>query len=243
MSNYYAPQGLVFIAPIATPTAFKWLCDCSALDLEFDSSVVSHQEGFSGLRANNASFTKQGGASLSITLDEINKNALEIGLGAKHESVAAGTVTAETLVFDENGYALLQKSGAAGVVLTTTISGTNGIVVDPSKYTVMHGAVIKLLDLSLLSNVVVANYTYATSVKSHIQSTLKSEYVLKYVAVNSAENNKPLTLFLNRVSFGMADKLSLISDDFGKFTIKGALSADPATTNSGPFGVFGYLGT
>lgn len=254
MSTYASFQGRVYLGKrdaLGNPVEVRSPGNVAVLKLSLKADVIEHYESQSGQRTLDDRMVKQKSATLSLTIEEFTKENLALALYGNYVKSAGGNVVNEVvggalpvvgdryfLAHPKVSALALHDSSAGAHVLDLGVDYT----LDPD-----FGA-IQFLRLDDGGSPAVpyvapmkASYTFGTVTEIGIFTQPLPERYLRLEGLNTAQGNAKVLVELYRVAFDPLKELSLISDDYNKFELEGALLADATKPFDALLGQFGRL--
>lgn len=251
MSYYASFQGRVYLAERdadGNPVQPRLIGNVAKLQIALKTDVIEHHESMTGQRSMDLRLIKQKSASVTLTVEEFNRENLALALYGNVVTGTSGSVTGETVggaapTVSERVFLAHPKVSA--LVLTDS-------AVTPAQLTAgIHytadtdfGAV-QFLDLTGLTLPIRAAYTYGAVDAVGMFTQPLPERFLRFEGVNTAFSNEKWLVTLYRVAFDPLKNLDVIGDDINQFELEGSLLADmarPADANLGQFGDLQRLG-
>lgn len=226
---------------------YVWLGDVSELTLTLGEEKFAHKESYSGKKAEvreiATGITASGSATLH-TLDTANVARFTDGTAS---STVAGTVTGESLGTVAAGDVFqLAHFGPSSVVVTD--STASPVTIAPEHYEYDEYGDLKFVSLpsapapTMPLKVAYAHKPYKSAVLLNGQ---RAELALRYKGINLAEGGKRCLVELYKVSPGLLQTLSLITNGnqlaSAPVTFKPLL--DTSKPANGPLGQYGRMVT
>ncbi|ERS12530.1 hypothetical protein Q673_02630 [Marinobacter sp. EN3] len=209
--------------------------NCSNVNFAIEQETQS-QRNYRGGGGNFASVTTVSAVTLSMELANFSNENLAMALRGVVETVAAGSVTGESVTAVLGGLAetskMIDTSDTANTV-TVQNSGESTTYVEGTDYEVTAAGLRILPDGSITDGeeLVVGYDNQGTNV---LQALVESGQEVRVVldGVNDA-TGKPVTVKVHRWKPSPTSGLGLISDDFATFTVEGQVLADETIQASG----------
>lgn len=246
----YSGQGRVYAAvnQNGQPGPFRFLGNCSTLNIQLSTQTEEHQESTSGLRLTDGRLTVQQSATVQIVLDDFMVNNLAMGLYGQSATVAGGSVTDEPLPdgLQQGDIVRLRHPGVSSVVIRDS-AGSPSTLSEGTDYRILsasHGSIEIIGDLSGYTQPLVADYEYAGYSRVGMFTSQPPERWLRFEGLNTAAGNAPVLVELYRVLLDPLGQLDLISDTFSSMELAGSALYDSAAAlddTLGPFGRVIYL--
>ncbi|MGU9776192.1 phage tail tube protein [Salmonella enterica] len=238
--TYYYGQGKVYLAPRGEdgkPGAWRWIGDVSALQVAMTVESFSHKESYSGQRAEVRRLITSKAASVTSTWHDHNPDNLALVLYGQSATVAAGTVTGETLPANiKAGERFSLEHQNISDVLIGELVAEVDYAVDSE-----FGAVTFNTDQVAAPSV---NYKYGASTVTSIFDQNPAEVAFRFEGLNLAENEQKVILELYKLKYDPTSALSLINTDTslaGLETTAAALADTQRKESDAVYGRYGRL--
>ncbi len=246
MSFYASFQGRVFLGERTAqgaPIHLQSPGNVADLKLALKTDVIEKYETQTGQRSLDHRMIKQKGATVMLTIEEFTRDNLALALYGHHADTAPSTVTDELIpgpVTQRERYVLahqnvsslqIRDSAATPVALTL---GTH-YTLEPD-----FGA-LEFLDIAGFTPPFRANYAFGATTSIGIFTRPLPERFLRFEGINTANNNAKVLVELYRLAFDPLKELSLISDEYNKFEIEGALLRDSTKPFDAELGQYGRI--
>lgn len=242
----YSGQGKVFAAPVVSgaPGAFIDLANVPALNLQFSTTVVEHQESTSGQRLVDGRLITKKDTKFSADLEEFSAENFALGLYGQSSVIAAGTVTAEALptgLMAGDSARLAQQQVSAVTVKDS--AATPATLVLGTDYTVDSAATgrIKFLNVGAYLQPFKVDYSYAGGTNVNMFTQPAPERWLRFEGLNTADSDKPVLIEIYRAVGDPFAQMDLISQNYGKFTWAGSALYDATKVADAVLGQFGRV--
>lgn len=243
----YSGQGPVFWAnrdangDVVAP--FKWFGNAPSFELGLATEELTHKESHSGLRAVDGRIDVELNANVTITVDDFKETNLELATRGEGSTLAGGVVTDETVLSGAPALnTLYAVKGATGRVTGFSLED-NGSAIATSKYSWDASGVFQFSDIAAMTGPITATYTNAASRQVGVFKTAAAEIWTRLIGKNTAVTisggdyeRMIIDIFKNRL--GVAETISMISDEFNQFTFNGSALTDPSRAQSDPEGQF-----
>jgi hypothetical protein len=249
MSNYFYGQGKLYCAKrgvTGLPGALRWFGDVSDAKLALKSSVLKHQESYTGQRSTAKKIVNGKEATFDFTLMELSRENLAMELYGTANAIASGSITAEVLplALVAGDRVSLKYMKVSTVVITD--SASTPVTLDPAKYEVdaTYGA-ITLLDVAGVTQPLKVAYTHAALDSVSVFSSVPEDIFIRYEGINLAEGGAPIIVELYKLNTEPLKELSLINSKFSEGVISADVLIDtlrPADAELGQFGRILQLG-
>lgn len=261
MSLYFSGQGKCYVATqvAGVPGQFTFIGNVPNLKITLKTEVIQHQEAQTGNRLEDLRITKSLMAMVDFTLEEYITDNLVAALYGSAPAMSGSSVTNEILpvlpapitaaAVAANGEAglyvkLAQQNVSSLVIHDSTgtplvlTAGTDYSLIDAPFGTVQFlptmGAFVSPLKASYTSGAVAGNTPIFTS--------KRVERWVRFVGLNTANNNQPVMIEMYRVSLDPAKELNAINDALNKLELNGSALYDTNIANADTAGVLGGFG-
>lgn len=242
---YFSGQGRIYLAERdvnGDAEAFDHIGNAPVFNLELATDTVEHRESRSGQRVTDLILTTAKSVTVNLTLEEFTLENLAKALYGSITEVAGGTVTVETFPTVESGQYVKLDHGKVTLLVLTDSTGSP-VTLDGDNYELMSAAtgMIRIKDLTGLTQPIKAAYTYAASKKVNMFTQPRKDYWLRFDGVNTADQDKACTVDIYKVSLNPAASLPLINDELAQLELTGGALYDDLKPNSGALGKFGVI--
>jgi hypothetical protein len=244
MSFYASFQGRVFLGERngnGLPINLRSPGNVADLKLALKTDVIEKYETQTGQRSLDHRMIKQKGATVMLTIEEFTKDNLALALYGHHLDAAASTVTDEPIAEPINvgdRYLLAHQKVSALVVRDS--AGAPATLVAGTHYTLdADFGAIEFTNVAGFTPPLRASYAFGATTSIGIFTRPLPERFLRFEGINTAQGNAKVLVELYRLAFDPLKELSLISDEYNKFEIEGALLRDstkPFDTDLGQYG-------
>ncbi|WP_374439136.1 phage tail tube protein [Pseudomonas panipatensis] len=246
MSKLFSFQGKVFAGDrLANGTLSRpvWAGNVPAMSLKLSTDSTNKTESFSGKRLQYGRLQKGTTAQLDITFDEWLPKNIALAIWATQVTLAADTVTAESLEASlvAGDYVKLDGQFISSLVLTDS-AGTPATLVEGTNYRIesVNSGLIELLDVTSLTQPFKAAYaTEAATAYTMFTAAPPERYIL-LDGVNT-ETDEPVVVTLYRCKFDPVSDLGFINDDYGNFQLSGSVLYDELNAADAELGGFGRI--
>ncbi len=251
MSYYASFQGRVYLGkrdPNGLPTEVRSPGNVADLKLSLKTEVLEHYESQSGQRSLDHRMVKTKSATINLAIEEFTKENLALALYGTHVTTAGGTVTDEpvggeapaSLPTIGDRYFLAHPK-VSTLVLKDSAT-TPATLVLGTHYTadVDFGA-LQFLDATGFTPPFKASYAFGDVSEIGIFTQPLPERYLRLEGLNTAQGNAKVLVELYRVAFDPLKELALISNEYNKFELEGALLADSTKPYDAVLGQYGRL--
>lgn len=251
VENPFSFQGEIYLALLdATtklPGGYWWIGNCPKAEFVPKIERRSKKESWSGLRQTARTAIKSREATLNMTIEDLHKDNLAVGLLGKKVTTAGGSITNET-----HGSALvvgsivhLKNPNASSIVVTDS-AGSPATLVADTDYKVLDAkaGLIEILSLGSYTQPFKFAYTAAAiSVITGMEADDSNEYALFVKLINTEDApDQALGLEVYRMQIDPTQLLALINDDQGSFDISAiCLRHNTHAANSERGGYFRFI--
>ena len=249
---YFSGQGKVYVASRSgsgAPQAFRDLGNVPALQITLETDVMEHKESRTGQRLTDLRITRERSARVTMTLESWTKANLMMLLYGTSSTANSGTVTTETFPSGlvAGDIVRLQHPYVSSVVLTD--SATPPVTVTSTDYSVdAASGMVTILDLNsgatppaAYTQPLKAAYSYGAKELVPMFREPYKERFLRFVGLNTANEDKPVIVELYRVVFDPAGNLDLITDEMAQFAVEGSVLYDSGYDSDSALGGFGRI--
>jgi hypothetical protein len=232
-NQYFIGQGRVYMRAIGddcspATESFYDVGDADEFIISPAPSYNSHYESQSGLRRKAARWVESIDTSFTLGVRNFNaRNLITLLRGTNDGSVAAGSVTNETIAVPSTGWVWTEYQGISNVTVTsntapevTLVSGT-----DYRLNTNFGGIEITASGFAkVANNVISVDYTHVGRqfLINALQNPL-SDYEIRFNAINVSSPNVPVVVTIKRANIGVTEEMSLLSTDMLTLTITGEM--------------------
>lgn len=241
-TTLFSGQGIVYLSEKDSNGAllgYRDIGNVPELKLSFETSVIEHKESRTGNRLVDMRLATDKTCSVSITLDGFDPETLKTAMYATVTTVAAGTVTAESVTARLGKVVKLAKIGATNVVVKGTGAKSDVTYVLDENYTVNGSSIYFMTAAEQTAASAVASITdadalavdYSNAAQTNTQAFKDSQktYSLMFEGLNTADGNAPVVVTIPNFRPDPLKDLSLISAELQSFQLEGAALADTAT--------------
>lgn len=244
---YFSGQGVIYLAERdanGNAKAFEDARNAPVFNFSLKTEVLEHKESRSGQRATDLRLIKGKSAECTITLEVFDKERLAMVLYGAHSAITAGTVTDEAMPAGllAGQFYGTAKPSISDVVITDS-AGTPATLVAGTDYRVASagGGMIELLNVGTYVQPFKVSYTNGAATNINMLTSGAPERWVRFVGVNTADNNANVIIDLYRVSFDPLKELNMISDELAQFELAGSILMDSSKENDATLGQFGRI--
>lgn len=220
---------------------FTWFGNAPSFELGLATEELTHKESYSGLRAVDARIDTELNANVTITVDDFKETNLELATRGEGSALAGDAVVDEPILSGIPALNTLYAVNTTGRV-TGLIVKDAGVAISTTKYAWDASGEFHFKDVSGITGPITASYTMATSRQVGVFKTAAAEIWTRLlgkntaVTVNGDYERMIVDIFRNRL--GVAESISMISNEFNQFTFNGSALSDPMRAQSDPEGQF-----
>lgn len=241
---------LAEILPSGKLGPYIWLGDFSELSGGFSQTAINHRESYSGLKGKVREFFTELGLDWTGTLHQLsvdNVNTFTLGKVSQED---AGTVTGEVFPTVAAGEVIqLEHVNVSGLVITDS-AGTPVTLTEDTHYKADEWGNVRIIALPTTpapTQPLRAAYNYGAYKQTAFFAGERKNYALRIKGINLAENGEKFMCQLYKVSAGLLQQLSLITNGnqlAGASVTFGSLldSSKPADGPLGRYGRYVVLG-
>jgi hypothetical protein len=249
----YRGQGKVWMGTrdaSGNPQNLRWVGNCPEAKIGLELTTIEHKESWSGQNLTDARMDTEKKASLSLTLESIQKENLQLCFRGSVTTVAAGSaITGEVLGAGVTTLAvgdLLKFAKRAATAVTIKDStGTPKTLTNNVNYRLNATAgAIEILDLTTggpFTGPLKADYTPGATTELGLFTTGSVPYFFFIEGLNTADSNNPVLIDLYKVLIDPSKQFDLITDDYAKFPIEGSVLMDDLKPSNAALGQFGAV--
>jgi hypothetical protein len=249
VENPFSFQGEIYMAPIDATTklvsgSYWWIGNCPKADFVPKVERRQKKESWSGLREIARTAIKSREATINLTIEDLNKENLAVGLLGQKVTTAGGAITNEAQPSGlAVGSVIKSKYPNISALTVKDSAGTPATLVLNTDYKVLdlkHG-LIEILSLGAYVQPFKLNYTAAAvTVITGMEADDSNEYAIYCKLINTEpapDQAKALEIF--RVQIDPTQLLALINDDQGSFDISAIALRNKTRATDPEFG--GYF--
>ena len=232
------------------PQNLRWVGNTPEAKVGLELTTIEHKESYSGQNLTDARLDTEKKATVSFTLESIQKDNLALAFRASLVTVAAGAaITGEVLGGGVTTLAVgdllkFAKRNASAVTIKDS-TGTPKTLTAGVNYRLNAAlGTIEILDLTTGGPFVgplKADYTPGDATELGLFTQGSTPYYLFFEGLNTADSNTPVGVDLYKVLIDPAKEFDLITDDFAKFAIEGSVLMDDSKPSSNVLGQFGAV--
>ena len=247
MSYYASFQGRVYLGKRdanGNPIEVRSPGNVADLKLSLKTEVLEHFESQSGQRSLDHRMVKSKSATVSLAIEEFTKENLALALYGTHVATASGTVTDEPLggVTPVVGDRYFLAHPKVSTLVVKDSAATPATLTLGTHYTAdTDFGAIQFLDPSSFTAPFKASYGFGDVSEIGIFTQPLPERFLRLEGLNTAQGNARVLVELYRVAFDPLKELALISNEYNKFELEGALLADATKPYDAVLGQFGRI--
>jgi hypothetical protein len=239
-------QGAIYLAKnnsSGNPGPLWWVGNCPKAELAPSVERRKHRESFSGNRQIDRTRFKSRDAILNLTLEDISKDNIAVGLLGKKVTTAGGSITAETFQTAAVGSVLKLKYPNASSIVITDSAGSPATLTLNTHYKILNAktGLIEILSLGAFTQPFKAAYTAAAvSVITGMEGDDADEYYLFCDLVNTEPStDQAIGIEIYRCQIDPTKLLALINEDAGTFDIECSVMRELTRATDSEFG--GYF--
>lgn len=247
VDRYYRGQGKVYFAERDTtgsPKGFKFLGNCTELNLSIDTETAEHSESYTGYGVQDRYIETSQSAMLNLTLDNFIRQNLGLAMFGEPQAVTGASVSGESHIALLGGSVFLDNinldSNNAPTV-TYDISGTPTAATEGDDYTVDYAAGrIDILEGGVITDgeELQIDYTYLDQESIGAFTRNNTEKYFVFEGLNTAEDYSPVLIHCFKVRLQPFDEWALISEDFSDLSVEGAILWDTTRAEDATGGRF-----
>lgn len=226
--GYYSGQGKVLVAERdanGNAKAFRFLGNCSAVNLALQTDVLEHKESTSGQRLTDLRLIREKKAQLSIQMEEFSQKNLALAMYGTDSAIAAGSVVSETfptsLIVGDLVRTAKPDISAPVVTDSTGSPLTLTLNTDYRVFSAKHGT-IEILNLGAYIQPFKINYSNAAAVNINMLTGSLPERWFRFEGLNTADSDKPVLIEVYRVALDPLKEAAFLGDDILKMELAGS---------------------
>lgn len=214
--QYMYGQGKVELAEVVNGVVgdFVWLGDVSELSSSISEESFTHKESYSGKKGSVRKLYPGMTMEWSMTMFQLDTENIARFTQGVATNTPSGTVTAESLGNIAAGDSItLAHPGVSSLVITD--SAGSPATIAPSHYVYDEFGDVTFNTLPTTpapTNPLKAAYVHKEYNQATFFNGSRKTYALRYKGVNLAEDSKPVKLDLYKVTAGMLQTLSMITN-------------------------------
>jgi len=245
---YFSGQGKAYIAEVTNgiPGAFRFVGSVPELNIEFETDTLEHKEATSGQRLTDLRLLIEKNASVSMTLEEFDKENLALALFGDHSDLAGGSVTGESLAGGAVTLAIgdfirLAEPNVSALTVEDSLAAPLVLNTDYRISSAAHGTIEILSDLAGFTGAFTADYTSGAAENVRMFSAGLTEKWLRFEGLNTVLANAPVLVEVYKTAFDPTEAMNLISDEVFQMVLSGSALADQTKEADATLGVFGRV--
>lgn len=242
--TYLVGQGKLYAAERDEATGlplenFKWLGNVPALAIALNTDAITHTESYTGNRLQDLVLDGAKTASATITMEQFDRDSLELALYGKSAVTTAPTaVTDEPVTFHKGAYTFLKYGSlTAGPTITfgtgTPVAGIDyivnqkdGSIFVPFSSAIADGATAQV------------DYSYGAVETVGAFASNSRYHILRFQGMNQASSYKSVTVEIFRAKLMPTSSLPLINNEVAQFEVMAQLLLDPLRQYDSTEGAF-----
>ncbi len=239
-------QGKIYLGESINgrPRNLQWVGDQSSLNLSIETQFEERKENYSGQRTTSVRLKQGSAVNPELVLRYISPDNIALGVHGKLNKKAAGTVTAESFPNDivSKELFVLDNVNISNLVLTDSKTPTATQLVEGTHYEIESapGGMIKILDISGLTQPIKAAYSHGGSTNVSMLTALPPVRYLRMEAINTVDNRRAI-IHLYKVQFNPLSQLPLTSENLAEFTLSASCLSDPLNQLDPNLGAYGRI--
>lgn len=209
---------------------FTWLGNVPALAIALNTDAITHSESYTGNRLQDLVLDGAKTANATITMEQFDRDAMELALYGKSSVTTAPTAIAdEDVTLYKGKYNFLKYGNVAANPAPTFTFATGtpaaGIdyIFDPkagSIYVPSNSAIADETDVTV-------DYTYAPIETVGAFASNSRYHILRFLGLNQADSYKPVIVEIFRAKLMPTSSLPLINNEVAQFEVQAQLLLDP----------------
>lgn len=241
-SQYFSGQGAFLLSDrlgTGEPKAFCPVGNVSALSIGIETTEFEHKESCTGARAIDLTIIQEVNATMTVTLESLDRENLALALFGTSADVAGSSVVDEIVAVDglDKWYAL-DFIDTSSIVVTGPSGSPSYSEGTDYLCNAAAGAIFPLSTGSIpASGDLEVDYTYAA--QEDIQAVTTSAGAVKYArfeGLNTASANfANLVVEIFKVQIQPLAELALISDEITQLEVEFKILSDPLQSGASKF--------
>lgn len=247
--KYMYGQGKVELAEVINGVVgdYVWIGDVSELTGSLSEESFTHKESYSGKKGSVRKLFLGVTMEWNMTMHEMSMANVARFTQGVATNTPAGTVTAESLGNIAVGDSItLAHPGVSNLVITDSAGSPATIAPSHYEYDEFGDVIFNTLPTGPApTNPLKAAYTHQEYNQAAFLNGTRKTYALRYKGVNLAEDGKPVKLELYKVSAGLLQTLSMITNGNQLAAAPVAMEAllDTSKPANGALGQYGRIVT
>ena len=227
----YLGSGKIYARAAGAASGLLDMGNASSLQIAIKDKPVTLQDFSKPGGGTYANVSRIDTATLSMTLNDLNKTNLSRALYGADSAVVSGTATDEVVTAYKNAIVPLAHPNAAAVVVKDSATGLITYVAD-TDYEVRAGGIF-ILDAGGITSAEALKVSYTYAAYSKVEAMVNSAIILElhFEGLNEANSGKPVIVDVYRAQLRPAKALSLLGDKFADLQVDATILID--TTKSG----------
>ncbi len=243
--NPFSFQGIIYLAKLLSgvPQKLWWVGNCPKADFAPNVTRRQHRESYSGNRTIDRTRFSAREAKLTLTLEDINKENIAVGLLGKKVTTAGGSITAETFpsALVVGDVVKLKYPNASAIVITDS-AGSPATLTLNTHYKVLDAkkGTIEILSLTGTQPYKAAYTAAAVPVITGLEGDDSDEYYVLCDLLNTEPaTDQAIALEIYKVQIDPTKLISLINAEGGSFDLECSAMRDLTRGTDTEFG--GYF--
>ena len=229
VSEYFSGQGNILLAEYVGGViqGYRHIGNVPELKITTDQTVLEHKESTSGARATDLRLTQETKVGVTMTVESLNLENLNLVMYGTSTVTAAGSVVDEAITARSGLTVPLANIGVSNVVVTDNTGATT--YVDGTDYTINDSVgSINFVSGGAIADgsVVLVDYDYQKQATTSALTQGRKEYAIRFEGLNTVDNNAPVVIQGWKFSPDALKELALIQDDIDSIPLEGSLLYD-----------------
>ncbi len=239
-TQYFSGQGAVLLADRdvsdGSPLGFLPVGNVSALTIAIEREEFEHKESCTGARAIDLTITQEISATVTMVMESINRENLELALFGASSVVAGASVVDEPITARHDKFVGLAHINVTAVVVTDS-TGMTTFVLDTDYNLDARFGTICVLSTGAITDLqdLLVDYTFPTQDEIEaITSSTPPERQMRFEGLNTARSpNTEVLVEVFRFAGAPLAELALILDEITQLSVEGDALVDPFKPTSG----------
>jgi len=240
-SQYFSGQGAFLLADrdgSGNPLGFRPVGNVSALTLAVETTEFEHKESCTGARAIDLVIVQEIDATLTVTMESLDRENLAIALFGSSSAIAASSVVNEAAIARHDLWIPLANIDVSVVVVTDVGAATT--FVEGVDYLCNNKAgSIFVLSTGAITDLEVLEIDYDFAAQDDVQAVTTSTGSILYgrfEGLNTAlDPNSSMVVNAFKIQVQPLAELALISDEVTAMEVEMKVLSDPLQTGTSKF--------
>ncbi len=240
-SQYFSGQGAFLLAErdgSGNPLGFRPVGNVSALTLAVETTEFEHKESCTGARAIDLVIVQEIDATLTVTMESLDRENLAIALFGTSSAIAAASVVDEGVIAFHDLWVPLAHIDVSAVVVTNT-GGAITYVEDVDYFCNNKAGSLFILSTGAITDTQVLEVDYDFAAQDDVQAVTTSTGSILYgrfEGLNTAlDPNSSMVVNAFKIQVQPLAELALINDEVAQMEVEMKVLSDPLQTSTSKF--------